>query len=361
MLRQAAAGVLSICGLLGAAAVVADEAAVPVAQRDSPRAWLQRMNEALTSRNYDGTFFHVRDGRVETLRIIHRVHEGEVRERLVSLDGSGREFIRQGGELVCYLPDQQTVLVERRAEDGPLLGNLPRFDDGAAELYDFRSAEPLRFNGRDARLVSVTPRDAFRYGYRIWIDERTAMPLKTQLCDDRGRVIEQIVFSSLALSSRIPDSAFAPQLSTDGFRWLRQDSRGPVAAASLSWGALRLPPGFRMLSQGLQRMPGAERPVAHLVFSDGVASVSVFVESPREGVSVEERRGGAANLGSSAAYSTFVDGYQVTAVGEVPAKTVRFIAGQVRAARSRPSPGPPAAAPPSVQVPAFAPSDGGRR
>lgn len=310
--------------------------------------WLQRMNDALASRNYDGTFFHVRDGRVETLRIIHRVEAGKVHERLVSLDGSGREFIRKGAELTCILPDQRTVLVERSASPAPLLGNLPRFDTTTASYYEVDPAERTRLMGRDARLVVVRPRDAYRYGYRLWIDEKTAMPLKTQLCDGSGRVIEQIVFASLTLPGRIPDTAFQSQISTQGFRWLRHDgvvagqgslvaapAGEPAAAAATApaWGATRLPPGFRMTKRSEQRLPGIERPVSHLVFSDGVASVSVFIQDSADS-SPAPLLTGASQIGPSAAYSTRIAGHVVTAVGEVPAGTVRMIATTVRPLQS---------------------------
>lgn len=357
--------------------------------------WLQRMNDALASRNYDGTFFHVRDGRVETLRIIHRVEAGKVHERLVSLDGSGREFIRNGAELTCILPDQRTVLVERSASPAPLLGNLPRFDTTTASYYEVDPAEQTRLMGRDARLVVVRPRDAYRYGYRLWIDEKTAMPLKTQLCDGSGRVIEQIVFASLTLPGRIPDTAFQSQTSTQGFRWLRHDGivagqgglvtapAGESAAAVVAapaWGATRLPPGFRMTKRSEQRLPGIEHPVSHLVFSDGVASVSVFIQDSADS-SPATLLTGASQIGPSAAYSTRVEGHVVTAVGEVPAGTVRMIAttvrpqqriepaaagtagGSLQADRNRPESAPEASRPrpdavrrPSA-VPALAPSE----
>ncbi len=315
-------------------------AGAALAAADEPREWLARMNDALTTRNYDGTFFHVRDGRFETLRIIHRVQDGQVMERLQSLDGSGREFIRGGSELTCYLPDQRVVLVERRPQDGPLLGNLPRFDASTAEFYEVRAMERRRLMGRAVRVVSVDPRDQYRYGYRLWIDEKTAMPLKTELCDGQGRVVEQIVFASLSLPERIPDAAFQPQLATEGWRWLRQEPRSASASSSPAaavpepstlFGALRLPPGFRMTSRGQQMLPGAERATSHLVFSDGVASVSVFVE-PRPG-GMAAGFVGPAQLGSSSAYSTSVEGHQVTVVGEVPPRTVEFIAAQVQAAQ----------------------------
>src|ERR1700731_4769646 len=91
----------------------------------APAQWLERMNEALTTRNYDGTFSHWHGGHVEMLRIIHRVQDGTVSERLVSLDGSGREFIRTGANLACYLPDKHTVLVESRPPEESLLSGFP--------------------------------------------------------------------------------------------------------------------------------------------------------------------------------------------------------------------------------------------
>ncbi len=303
---------------------------------EEPGQWLDRMNKALTSRNYDGTFSHWHGGRVETLRIIHRVQDGAVSERLVSLDGSGREFIRTGGDLTCYLPDKRTVLVERRPAEESLFGNFPSVNDHTASSYEISEVARTRLNRRDTRVILVAPKDEYRYGYRLWIDEATAMPLKTQLCDARGHVIEQIVFASLTLAARIPDSAFKPDVSADGFQWLRTETPVPKeasASASLVWNALKLPPGFKMTARSAQVMPGSSDPVDHLVFTDGMASVSVFVEAQQkvaagqQPVNEEE----SATVGSSSAFSTVIDGHKVTAVGEVPPATVRFIANSVKA------------------------------
>jgi len=187
------------------------------AAADDPREWLERMNHALTASDYDGTFSHWQDGKVEMLRIIHRVKNGEVRERLVSLDGSGREFIRTGTELACYLPDKKTVLVEKRSEQNPLLGNFPSFDEASTQFYDIQEVKRTRFNRRNTRIIAVTPKDEFRYGYRLWIDDSTAMPIRTQLCDAKSKIIEQVVFSDLTFNARIPDTAFKPEVSTEGF------------------------------------------------------------------------------------------------------------------------------------------------
>jgi sigma-E factor negative regulatory protein RseB len=296
----------------------------------TPTHWLERMNQALTTRNYDGTFSHWQGGRVEMLRIIHRVQDGVVSERLASLDGSGREFIRTGSSLTCYLPDKRTVLVEQRAPQEPLVG-FPTVNDQTASFYDIREVGRTRLNRHDTHVITVSPKDEYRYGYRLWIDDSTAMPLKTQLCDAHGRIIEQIVFASLTLSARIPDSAFRPEVSTEGFRWLRNDA-APQApgAAALAWNAMRLPPGFRMTVRSAQLLPGSTNPVDQLVFTDGLASVSVFVEAQQAHTDQPSAAQSAA-VGSSSAFSTVVDGHKITAVGEVPPATVQFIATQVKA------------------------------
>jgi sigma-E factor negative regulatory protein RseB len=326
--------------------------AAPSRAAEEPRDWLEKMNKALATRNYDGTFFHLSDGRVETMRIVHRVRAGRITERLLSLDGSGREFVRNNDELTCYLPDQHTVLVEPRQDHGPFLGSLPQFGADVNEFYRIEALPNARVLGRAARVIVVSPKDQFRFGYRLWLDEKTAMPLKTQLCDSRGQVIEQILFARLDMPESIPDSDLTPAVRTEGMRWVRQGPSQDSASPTLSaYRASELPPGFRLTVSGAQTLGGATEPATHLVYSDGLATVSVFVEAPRDAKSGTEAKPGVdakpsadakprtapeppmqglARVGSGFAFSTVVQGHQVTAVGEVPAQTVEFIAHSVK-------------------------------
>ena len=311
--------------LAGAAATLAD---------DLPTDWLARTDRALATRNYEGVFVHEHAGETETLRVIHRVGSDGVSERLLSMDGSGREFIRKGSQLTCYLPDQRTVLVERASEARLLLGGLPRIDATSAGLYHITELQKMRVSGRDARVIAVTPMDQMRYGYRVWIDEATAMPLKTQLRNGAGQVLEQIVFTDLRLPAHIAERDLEPAVDARNYRWVQHlddaaDSRGlPVA-----WEASALPPGFRMTVSARQVLHSG--PVEHLVFSDGLASVSVFVEV-RPARPEDTQLSQSATVGSSSAFSTVIDGHKITAVGEVPPATVRFIASQVKAEESPP-------------------------
>ena len=313
--------------------------ATSVQAADDPEGWLQRMERALTTRNYEGVFVHEHRGQSETLRILHRVSNGEIAERIVSMDGSGREFIRHGAELSTYLPDQKTVLVERSPDSGLLLTELRAVDTTASGQYASRDLGRARVAGRDARVIAVEPLDDFRYGYRIWIDEATSMPLKSQLRSASGQVVEQLIFTSLTLPVQMTDAALQPAIDARGYRWLRYDSAAAARdAPAAAWQAGELPPGFRMTVRSTQRLPGSSAPVTHLVFSDGLASVSVFVEPSRR----DSRDGPATDttsLGSSSAFSTTVDGHRVTAIGEVPPDTVRAIARSLRPAGDGPAAG----------------------
>ena len=205
---------LAIVALSVSAAAAADDA----------RALLVRMERALSSRNYQGVFVHEHDGHSETLKIIHRSESGGFTERIVSLDGSGREVIRRDGESRAYFPDQHAVLVESGQRGGLLFPGLASLGSAAGQIYAVSEESPTRISGREARVVVVEPRDELRYGYRVWIDEASAMPLKTQLRTAGGRVVEQLVFTELSLPAHIADAALQPAVVARQYRWMRREA-----------------------------------------------------------------------------------------------------------------------------------------
>lgn len=320
------ANLLVSCALLGMGVAAA---AQPVPEAASPREWLEKMNTALSQRNYDGTFMHMHmsEGRVETMRIVHRVVGGNVTERLMSLDGSGREFVRSGNELTCYLPDKNTILVEPRQSNAPFFGSLPQFGAGVDQVYELANLPNMRVLGRAAHGIAVNPKDGFRFGYRLWLDQQTGMPLKTQLCDSAGNIIEQIQFAHLEMPDSIPDSALTPSMPLAGMKVIRHAPQGEAAAKSAAFRADQLPPGFHLMMSGARILGGVGQPVMQLVYSDGLATVSVFVEP---GAGAETSAPEISRVGSGFAFSTVVQGHQVTAVGEVPEATVQSIAQSVR-------------------------------
>lgn len=327
---------------------------------EDPRSWMNRMADSVENLNYEGTFVHMHDGRAETLKLIHRVDEqGKVSERLVALDGAGREIVRNQEEVKCFLPDQRSVFVETAGKQGPFLANLPTYserlgayyfivdcaDCGAelaaeAELGAHQGercsycVEPglhqQRLLSMDTLLLAIKPRDQFRYGYRLWLDRDTALPLKTQLLDQRGEIIEQIQFTSLEVRDEIPVSALQTSLDASEYQWFYQSKvkREPAPSSGRrNWSASSLPPGFELSdrSAAAQRDTGTDQ-ADHQVYTDGLASISVFVERDTDpGISPGPSRLGAAN-----AYSIQAHGHFITAIGEVPAEAVEQIARSVQ-------------------------------
>jgi len=312
-------------------AAVAFLVALP-AVADDGQEWLDRMAGALAGTSYTGEFISESAGRAERLRIVHRVRDAAVAERLVSLSGNGRELIRDGDEVVVYLPDQKLAIIERRPAGSDLMGALPQFGG------EFRPWYEVSYAGREAALlgpaavVVVRPRDGYRFGYRLWIDEATRMPVRSELSDAAGRVIERVRFTRLELDDHIADSDFEPDLDRSKLRWVRQAPQKLDDAPA--WRAVQVPPGFRLSVSGLQAMAGTSAPVRHLVFSDGLASVSVFIQTPAPGTVPVV---GSGRSGVASAFSTIVQGHQVTVVGEVPPDTLKYIATGLRPATPEPN------------------------
>ncbi|MFM7066678.1 MAG: MucB/RseB C-terminal domain-containing protein [Gammaproteobacteria bacterium] len=304
------------------------------ADADSPLRLLERMSTALATKNYDGEFLRMADGRVDRFRIVHRREAQGYTERVQLLVGAGRigrEIIRKNNELRRYIPETRQVFVGPAGMgDGTLLGYLPVFGTSADQPYQLvAEGRQTTTTGRPARVIQVRARDEFRLGYRLWIDESTGMPTRTDLLDPRGRILEQLVFTELRLRSRIADEELQPSPLVRGYARVEAGAEPlPTRVAPLTspWQVAHLPPGFRVAQRTVKWLPGSGTPATHLVVTDGVASVSVFVEQPSPG---RVPRVGSGRIGAASAYTTVVEGHQVTAVGEVPPRTVEAIARQV--------------------------------
>ena len=286
------------------------------------RAWLDKMNHALEELNYQGTFVHLLGGTAETLHITHRNADGRSGERILALDGVGREIIRQENEVRSILPDRRVVLLEARKELSPLVTALPNYTAELESHYELTLHSTARVANRAAQVLEIKPRDEFRYGYMLWLDQETAMPLRSQLVDDKGEIVEQILFTEIDLAAVIPAEALHATIDTTGFTTLRAPESATLTE-DIPWRAATVPGGFKLSVATQSPIAGSEYPVEHLVYSDGLATVSVFIEDPKTKTEVRE---GFSNLGSSNAFSLTLRGRKVTAIGEVPRQTVRTIA-----------------------------------
>jgi sigma-E factor negative regulatory protein RseB len=310
--------------LLGAMLIVAAGAG---AQEDDASGWIARMNDAVEQLNYRGRYVHVQGEEAETLYIVHAYDNGHVSERLLSLDGAGREIVRDGDIVRCILPDRETVLLESGRTPSPL-SVLSNYSDTVAANYSFQLHKTARIADRRTRIVSIMPRDKLRYGYRLWLDDETAMPLKSQLIDENDEIVEQVFFTDIEIKIPIRPAELEPTINDEGFTLVSdRPLADPAASEPVSLTADDLPPGFSLSVASRGSMAGSRYPVDHLVFSDGLATVSVFVEDRK---SSREIAAGHSRLGTANAFSTSFQGRRVTAVGEVPQRTVESIARSLR-------------------------------
>ena len=288
--------------------------------------WLDRMNRAVDELNYRGTFVHSIDGTPETLDIVHRNVAGNSGERILSVDGPRREIVRENDQVRWILPDQKLVLLETRKDVSPLVSALPSYSADLEPHYEINLRATTRVANRPAQMIEIKPRDEFRYGYVLWLDQETAMPLKSQLMDERGRTVEQIWFTQISLAGEIAAADLEPTINTTGFSTLRPPESATLAGTEVPWRASTVPGGFKLSAATQSPMPGSKYPVEHLVYSDGLATVSVFIEDPKTKAEVSD---GFSKVGSTNTFSLTLRGRKVTAVGEVPRQTVRTIASSL--------------------------------
>lgn len=288
--------------------------------------WLGRIYSASERLSYRGTFVYQHDEDVETSRITRVVDSSGVRERLEALDGTPREIVRVNDELRCYLPATMTVKVERGMSAKPF--PLRHADVSTiAGQYDIRKGRVERTAGRDCQSIILVPKDNLRYGHKLCADIESGLLVTAKAFDERGKMVERFSFTQLTIGGPIDNELLRARYASAGSGWSVEDHQASaVDLAEFGWKINSLPAGFSRVTT-VKRDAGGGHAVGQIVVSDGLAAVSVFIEplalkarSPQLGAS----RRGAVNI-----YSRQVDDHLVTAVGEVPAESVRLIADSV--------------------------------
>lgn len=305
-------------------------AGTSTAETLAAEAWLARVDGALRTLNYEGTFVYIHGDSVSTMRITHRGDAAGGVERLVSLSGPPHEVIRDHKTVESVFPDSRRVLMEQRGNDPHFPATLGRMD--AARLVGDYALEDLgkgRVAGLSCRVIRIAPHDQYRYGYKLWLDVHTGMLLRSDLLSENGQMVARVMFTSLSYPQRIPDAALRATEIRPGFTWNRQGDREQPAPdeTGVRWQAARLPPGFVLASRDIQRVAGTRQPVRHLMFSDGLATVSVFAEAAAQN---DHALIGPSAMGPVNAFGRQIGDRHVTVVGEVPAATVKLIAESMR-------------------------------
>jgi sigma-E factor negative regulatory protein RseB len=290
--------------------------------------WLKKMAVASRQLNYSGTFVYQHGNQSETSRIVHYVNPaGGEFEKLETLDGPAREIIRNNDQVTCYLPASKVVLIEKRnaRQQMPLL--LPERLNSVIENYVVSKEESDRVAGHECVWIALTPRDNLRYGRRFCAELSSGLPLRARTMSEKNQTVESFAFTELTIGGRFNREKVKSKYAATSKKW-RVDRSGlniSDSAAVTGWVLNNQPPGFRKLTEMKRSIAGRSSSVSHIVFSDGLAAVSVFIEpaSKKPSTPVLTHQG-AVNM-----YTRTNDDHKITVLGEAPAVTVMQIANSL--------------------------------
>ena len=322
------AGVLRFARTLGAA--LAASATLAHAQTSSDAlAWLRKIYQATQRLSYTGTFVYQRGDETEASRIVHVAGTGTGIEKLEALDGARREIVRTRDTVQSYLPDARTLKVDRRTVGPRDRGRgfpamLPERLSGLARNYTVSFGDTARIAGYECREVVLRPNDRYRYGYRLWADRRSGMLLKARTFNAKGETLEQFTFTQLRIGP-VPRGEVRVRPVPPGWR-VEDSSVQPVDLAAEGWRVDADLPGFEKVAE-VKRKLRATHLVDQVVYSDGMAAVSVFIE-PMPAAAAEVHPG-LSRTGATNIYTREVADHLVTVVGEAPAVSVQRIGDSV--------------------------------
>ncbi len=314
----------SLALLFGSVSVAYSDDTAP-----DPQVLIDEMSKASRELNYDGVFIYRLGKQMDTMRIIHKSGTDGAIERLISLTGHAREVIRDKDQVRCYFPENKEVVVEKSRLGKLISTYLPHPIESISDFYIFEIAGEDRVAGLDAWIINIRPIDKYRYGYQLWIDKKSRLLLKSDLKNQLGVTLEQIMFAQLNVLNEIDDALLEPSVSGKGFTWhhVGNNTNVDVATNDKQWKATWMPAGFAMSEQSREPMITSHMPVDHLIYSDGLAMVSIYVEKINQ---QPDANTGHSSFGGVNTYATHTDGYQITAVGEVPTTTVKLMATSVK-------------------------------
>lgn len=295
-----------------------------VASDDELWADLQKTAAAARELNYQGLFVYQNAAVTRSVQITHMFEAGREFTRNVVLDGRPREVFSEGNDIVIFNAKHDKIVIEKRRGQNLFPAMLPTQLQVLRQSYKLKSAGLERIAGRQAHVLDLIPNDNLRYQYRIWADQDYGLLLKMSMLDAQHNTLEQIGFTHVELLNTRDLDWFQPKI--DATKPYVMEDKTDVSHIGESPVVASLPAGYRKIDHIQLHVPGKTMPVQQLIFSDGLASVSVFIEPMTKGAPPRE---GVKSLGSTHVCAHVQNGYQVVVVGEVPAQTVEQIAQQV--------------------------------
>lgn len=288
--------------------------------------WLTKMANASRTLNYSGTFVYQHGDRIETSRIVHFVNPaGGEFEKLETLDGPAREVIRTNDQVTCYRPDTKTVIIEKRSTR-----RFPAvFPDklvGLADNYSVIVGGTDRVAGYDCQVITLEPKDRLRYGHQFCAESASGLPLRARTVSEKKLPLESFAFTEVKVGGRFSRDQVRSRYADKSRSW-KVDHSGLVlndVPADTGWTLKSQPAGFKKLTELKRSIAGRAALVSHIVYSDGLAAISVFIEPMPKARPAQLSHQGAVNI-----YVRPVADHMVTVLGETPAATVIQVANSL--------------------------------
>ena len=281
-------------------------------------ALLNRIAQGSRQLTYSGVFVYRSGGRVDISRIAHSVSDGVEVERIEALDGSPREVLRAGSEVKCFFPEEKLLIIENRPGQRGFPTLLPAGLGNLPEHSAIHGGNSGRIAGVSSRAVLLKPRDEWRYGHEFWMDAASGLLLKATLLGAGGEALESFAFTQIKIGGPLEHGALKPGFDLERVR-VQQVRTTELRPDDTGWVFRTLLPGFRKVASMKRQADAGSAESLHVVFSDGLASISVFIEP---GGSAGEQEA-TATLGPVNVYRRQIDEHRVVVMGEVPAIAVR--------------------------------------
>ena len=293
-----------------------------------PLAWLQRAAQAARQASYEGVYVHTNGDRVSTVRVTHVNQGGEEHERIEPLDGpNALEIVRRNDEMFCRFPDAKTVRLDPRITNRFFPSIVASSAETIAASYDVKLGKTERVLGHECQWIRLDPRDGLRFAQRLCSEVNSGLILRAKVLNDQKQVIEQYTFTDLRIGPGVGRTDLKSVFRARNRQWISDGQpRDEAATIESGWSVTKAPAGFQKVAELKRTLPGRTQPVSQIVLTDGLASMSVFVEA-----NTSPARTGEASSedGTTTFFVRPMGDLMVTVLGEVPLNTAQIVGRSV--------------------------------
>jgi sigma-E factor negative regulatory protein RseB len=293
---------------------------------DDPWVQIEKASQAARQLSYKGIFVYQNHQEMRSIEITHLNNNKEEFARIVNLDGPSRELLSRGDNVLVFNPNKENVLIQKRQGQNLFPAILPSNIEFVKSSYSLRFGDQERIGGREAQIVYLDPRDEYRYPFKMWLDKEFGLLLKMMILDHNQKIIEQVSFNQISFFASQDLNWFTPSVDTRK-KYIMDEVPENIVSNEKYCVISNLPAGFREVSH-VTRMMGRQPQLVHQwIFSDGLSSVSLFVNPIPKG---QKSKVGELQVGSAHIFARVMNGNQIMVVGEVPQATIQKISNSIQ-------------------------------